>query len=129
TVTYDGGTRAELWDVHVGLSSTPQPVGSMTITEVDKAGGDFSWFLPVLLRLTFTRASDGAVRVVDYGAQGLPSLDFYARAIPWTRKTAFNILHVKGFCPACDSPDGVPVQIGENANFTQFFLVPATATP
>ena len=127
TVTYDGGQRPELWDVDVGLSPSPQPVGSMTITHDTggNVGGTFNSFLPVLPRLTFTRVSDGAVRVLD-----LPTLDLRARVVPWTHKTTTpNIVHSPGFCPACDSPDGAPANMFEGAQGAQFDLVPATTIP
>jgi hypothetical protein len=125
TVTYNGGTRSESWNVHVGLTPTTQPLGSMTINATAKSGGDFAiTSLPVLQRFTFTRVSDGATRVLDW-----PALDFNARAVPWTHTAPGNIIHSKGFCPSCDSPDGVPVEMFLNANFTVHEVFPATTTP
>src|SRR5207247_2942754 len=107
-VTYNGEQNPESWDVHVGLSPSPQPVGSMTITQDTKNAGEFDASLPVLLRLTFIRVFDGAIRVLD-----LPSLDLGARIVPWTSTTkTTNIIHSPGFCPACDSPDGDPAHLG-----------------
>jgi hypothetical protein len=125
TVTYSGGQNPEFWDVDVGLSPSPQPVGSMTIRQDAKGAGDFDLSLPVLLRLTFTRLSDSAVRVLD-----LPSLDLGARVVPWTSTTkTLNIIHDPGFCPACDSPDGDPANMFESGPGVAFDLVPATTVP
>ena len=125
TVTYSGGQNSELWDVQVGLSPSPQPVGFMTITQDTKGVGDFDLSLPVLLRLTFTRVSDGAIRVLD-----LPSLDLRATVVPWTSTTTTaNIIHASGFCPACDSPDGDPANMFLSAQGASFDLVPATTIP
>ena len=129
TVSYDGGARTELWDVQVELSATPQPLGTMTIRKEAKSGGSFDWVLPVLPRLTFVRASDGATRVLDYGALGLPSLDLGARVVPWTPNSLPETIHAKNFCPGCDSPDGVPVEIFASGNFVQYIFFPASTAP
>lgn len=124
-VTYNSAQNPESWNVHVGLSPLPQPVGSMTITQETKNAGEFDSSLPVLLRLTFIRVSDGAIRVLD-----LPSLDLGARIVPWitTTKTT-NLIHSPGFCPACDSPDGDPAHMSLNGPGAMFLLVPATTVP
>jgi hypothetical protein len=127
TVTYNGGLNPELWDVRAGLSPATQPLGTMTITENSGkvTSGSFDSFLPVLARLTFTRQSDGAVRVYD-----LPELDLRSRVVPWTSATTTTtVIHSKGFCPACDSPDGTPANMFENAQGSQFDLVPAQTVP
>jgi len=125
TVTYSGGQNPELWDVHVGLSLSPQPVGSMAITQETKNAGEFDSSLPVLLRLTFIRVSDGAIRLFD-----LPSLDLRARVVPWTSTTTTtDIIHSPGFCPACDSPDGDPANMFLSGPGASFDLVPATTVP
>ena len=101
TVTYSGGQNPESWDVQVGLSPSPQPLGSMTLIQNTKDTGAFDLSVSVLLRLTFSRVSDGAIRVLD-----LPSLDLRATVVPWTRTTTItNIIHSPGFCPACDTTD------------------------
>ena len=125
TVTYSGGLTPELWDVHAGLSPSPQPMGSMTLTQETKESGAFALSLPILLRLTFTRVSDGAIRVLD-----LPSLDLRASAVPWTTTTTTtNIIHSPGFCAACDSPDGDPANMFLSGSGTILDLVPATTIP
>jgi len=130
TVNYSGDGQTELWNVRVGLSATPQPIGSMTIREEEASGGSFDWILPILPRFTFTRISDGVTRVIDYGALGLPAVELHARAVPWLHKTTFpEVIHAPKFCPACDSPDGVPIEIFESANFLTYIIFPATTIP
>jgi hypothetical protein len=68
TVTYNGNMNPEPWDVHAALSSIfPQQPGSMTISHDCAEGGTFTSTLPVVAKLVFTRQSDSAVRVLDFG--------------------------------------------------------------
>jgi thrombospondin type 3 repeat protein len=76
TVTY-GGAPLEQWNIQVGLSSLPQPLGSMTITSDPTGfnGGTFTSTLPVLPKLVFTRVTPppvGSPIVLDFGTAGLP---------------------------------------------------------
>ncbi|HKQ97999.1 MAG TPA: protease pro-enzyme activation domain-containing protein [Candidatus Polarisedimenticolia bacterium] len=75
TVGYGGGP-SEQWTVRACLSSAvPQPAGSMAITNgtcIDE-GGTFTSSLPVQPRLVFSRVGDGATRVLDTGALGIPA--------------------------------------------------------
>jgi hypothetical protein len=66
TVTYSNGSQ-EAWNVRVGLSSLKASTGSMTIG----SGGTFDSSLSVFPKFTFTRVSDGAVKVLDTGGSGL----------------------------------------------------------
>jgi hypothetical protein len=79
TVTYVSGPP-ELWDVSVCLSTQPQQVGNMTLTRTHANGGTFDSFLPVQPRFTFTRLSDGAVRILDAGELGMEPLLFTPEA-------------------------------------------------
>lgn len=63
TVSYSGGGQ-ESWNVRVGLSSVKASTGSMSFSD----GGTFDSSLSVYPKFTFTRVSDGAVRVLDTGA-------------------------------------------------------------
>ena len=75
TVTYNGGSNPELWDVDACLSSTqPQNIGSMVIRRGCDAGGTFSATLPVTPKFTFIRQSDLAERVLDLG--GMLTINF-----------------------------------------------------
>jgi len=70
--------RSELWDVKVSLPGQPQTPGTMTVTKTHCDGGTFSATLPIQPLITFTRQSDGAVRLQpsdpNYGLQwGWPS--------------------------------------------------------
>lgn len=62
TVTYTD-RPAEDWSVRVGLSDFHASTGSMSIG----AGGTFDSSLNVYPKFTFTRLSDGAVKVLDTG--------------------------------------------------------------
>src|SRR5829696_4985602 len=63
TVSYSGGGQ-ELWSVRVNLSSLKASTGSMSFSD----GGTFDSSLSVYPKFTFTRISDGAVRVLDTGS-------------------------------------------------------------
>lgn len=65
TVSYSD-RPSELWSVRVGLSDYTASTGSMTIHD----GGTFDSSLGVYPKFTFTRLSDGAVKVHDTGAPG-----------------------------------------------------------
>ena len=65
TVSYSD-RPSELWSVRVGLSSVAASTGSMTIND----GGTFDSTLKVYPKFTFTRLSDGAVKVLDTGGGG-----------------------------------------------------------
>ncbi len=78
TVTYNGGTDPENWDVSVELSDTPAPPGDMYLTKGDPSGGTFSDDpLVVLPRFIFTKSDDPAeVREYDSGLQGDLPIEF-----------------------------------------------------
>ncbi|HEY2952198.1 MAG TPA: thrombospondin type 3 repeat-containing protein, partial [Verrucomicrobiae bacterium] len=86
TVTYGGGAP-ELWNVQVCLSSDmPQPTGRMWLSaNLCGDGGTFESVLPVQPRFIFRRPRDGAVRVLDYGHEGLPPLQFTISNGHWAR--------------------------------------------
>jgi hypothetical protein len=93
TITYNGGQSPEPWNVAVCLSDLPQPFGTMTITKTYANGGTFTSTLPVQPKFTFVRQGDGAVRVLDTGAWGLPPIDFNGNG-PWvhTPDPTFQII-------------------------------------
>jgi len=66
TVTYSD-RPPEDWSIRVGLSDHHSSTGSMSIG----AGGTFDSSLNVYPKFTFTRLSDGAVKVLDTGGSGL----------------------------------------------------------
>lgn len=68
TVTYTD-RPPEDWSVRVGLSDHHASTGSMSIG----AGGTFDSSLNVYPKFTFTRLSDGAVKVLDTGGGSGPS--------------------------------------------------------
>ena len=63
TVTYSD-RPSESWTVRVGLSDFQASTGSMSIGD----GGTFDSTLKVFPKFTFTRVSDGAVKVLDTGS-------------------------------------------------------------
>src|SRR5215207_7076219 len=65
TVSYSGDGQ-ELWSVRVNLSDLKASSGSMSFSD----GGTFDSSLSVYPKFTFTRISDGAVRVLDTGGSG-----------------------------------------------------------
>lgn len=66
TVTYSGG-GSEAWTVRVNLSDLKASTGSMSFS----SGSSFDSSLKVWPKFTFTRVSDGAVKVLDTGGSGL----------------------------------------------------------
>jgi hypothetical protein len=65
TVSYSDG-HSESWTVKVNLSSVQPSGGSMSFSD----GGTFDSSLSVFPKFTFTRVSDGAVKVLDTGGSG-----------------------------------------------------------
>ena len=66
TVSYTDG-HTENWSVRVNLSDFKTSGGSMSFSD----GGTFDSSLSVYPKFTFTRVSDGAVKVLDTGGSGL----------------------------------------------------------
>lgn len=83
TVTYNGGQDPEQWNLRVCLSDQPQPLGSLVIYKKCAGGGLYDADLPVLPKLVFTRVSDQAERVFDYGVEGRPAYTLSAADFPW----------------------------------------------
>lgn len=81
SVTFDGGTRTEFWNVDAVASNNP--VGTMTITQTSLGGGTFDSEFPVHPVFTFTRLSDGFQAVIDAVAAGLPSNVVKQEDVPW----------------------------------------------
>jgi len=65
TVSYTDG-HTESWNVKVNLSDVKTSGGSMSFSD----GGTFDSSLSVYPKFTFTRVSDGAVKVLDTGGSG-----------------------------------------------------------
>jgi len=65
TVTYDNGNQ-EAWSLRVNLSDLKASTGSMSFSD----SGTFDSSLSVFPKFTFTRLSDGAVKVLDTGSSG-----------------------------------------------------------
>ena len=86
TVTYNGGTSPEQWNVSVCLSNLPQQTGQLQITAGQcpcGEGGTFSSQLPILPKLTFTRSGPPGTAVFDYGVQALPPIQYVVNGGHW----------------------------------------------
>ena len=122
TVTYNGGSNPELWDVDACLSSTqPQNIGSMIIRRGCDAGGTFSATLPVTPKFIFIRQSDLAQRVLDLG--GMLTINFETERLckgQWTYSDpGFGIFTSPGGLTVdhdCN-PSTPEVPVGAGSNF------------
>jgi hypothetical protein len=66
--------HTEQWNMTVGLSQLQGSTGSMTISDNGAGGGTFDSSISIIPRFTFTRVSDGTVKVWDTGnGPGAPS--------------------------------------------------------
>jgi len=69
TITFSDG-HTEQWNMAVGLSQIQASTGTMTISDTGPSSGTFNSSLTIIPRFTFTRVSDGTVRVWDTGSGG-----------------------------------------------------------
>jgi hypothetical protein len=101
TVSYNGGQSPQQWDVEVELSPTLAPTGQMTIRRTHPNGGEFDTSLPVLPSFTFARLAD--TRLLDFGAEALPPIQFESFNDPW-----LSIPPIPGSCTSnwCPAPGG-----------------------
>jgi hypothetical protein len=76
-VTYFGGGSPQAWNVQFGLHLTQQSQGSATLTTDDGLSGTFDATFNIYPRLTFTRLSDSATRVLEW-----PNIDPYTMTWP-----------------------------------------------
>lgn len=132
TVTYNGGTSTERWNVSASLSETMPPDGTMQITKsLTGAGGTFNSQLPVIPLLTFTRLSDGLTRPLDAAIlpqETLNQLILRGTNVPWQPGCTLPALSVPelnpSFCPGF-TPDGKKVRTVEQAALAQHGVYPA----
>ena len=108
TVSSPGPTLT-LWDVEVGLSVTPAPLGQMEITKTHPNGGTFEADFYVQPLYTFTRTvTPFDVRVLDTGLEGWPWLQFQLidpNPAPWHD----DIPNSDDFVPGFDGIDLHPL--------------------
>jgi hypothetical protein len=97
TVTYNGGMMPELWGVRVGLSPTLPSTGTMTLDHLNPLGGTFDSAIQVFPLFTFVRQSDAAVRILDTGQIGLPTV-LQTTGVPWTHNTPPGNSCTTNFC-------------------------------
>ncbi len=97
TVRYCNGQPSELWNVAVSLSSTPAPSGQMTVTKTHPNGGVFTSQFFVRPVFTFTRPGDGATRVLDTGAVGIPPVMLHStEPAPWVHQAMIPVTPLCG---------------------------------
>ncbi|MHC4695701.1 MAG: hypothetical protein ACYTFA_03045, partial [Planctomycetota bacterium] len=69
--------HTEYWNVQVGIAATPVPIGELTAEKTHDNGGWYDIRIFVQPLLTFTRQSDGEIRVLDTGLEGIPPYELY----------------------------------------------------
>ena len=118
-ITVDPG--ADLWDIKVELSPSPQPIGSMTVTHLNPAGGTFDSSLPVIPQFIFTKVSDTTqVRVFDLGA--IPDvINFSTANVPWVHIVPPATSCTSNFCV---NPSAVTVELASLANHGLISICP-----
>jgi hypothetical protein len=99
TVRYCNGQPNESWNVSVDLSPAPMPPpGQITVTKTHANGGTFESTFFVQPKFTFTRGSDGAMRVLDTGSLGIPPVMLHStEPAPWVHQANPGVL----LQPAC----------------------------
>lgn len=81
TITFNGGTSSQLWEVRVHLSVVaPQAPGSITIRMTHPNGGVFDSLLPVQPRLVFQHLNGPGVAGIDPA----PPIQLQGQAQGWT---------------------------------------------
>ncbi len=87
------------WDVHVGMSEVPAPLGTLAATELDPTGGTYTAEFYVQPRYTFTRLIPPYdMREYDTGLEGLPPILMQTTAdAPWSQDEAFELCTFDGF--------------------------------
>jgi hypothetical protein len=127
------GDTTQLWDVRATLSPSRPSTGSFRLTQANANGGTFDSEITVYPMFTFTRLSDGAVKVLDVGA--LPDGDrpddpVVGKATPWRAGCVAPALLVPslnpGFC-AGQRPTGGTTLTIEQSPGLQHGIRPASA--
>lgn len=109
TVSFNGGTSFEQWDLQIRLDSTlpSQPVGQMTIHHTQPGfGGTFDSVLPVVPEFQGTEFGN-PTHQTSVLQPGITST-LEANDVPWTEQDLPGVTCTSGFSPtACLAPDGV----------------------
>lgn len=126
TVTSNGGMNPESWDVQVCISSLVPSVGTMTIAHECLDGGTFSSVLDVVPRFVFTRAGDGAIRVLDPGdrKQFTASGDWVHGPMQIPALAAGPGVQVDG---NCDGAPDMPLALGTSNFFPGIEPIPCNS--
>lgn len=80
-ISFDGGERAELWNVDAVAPNNP--VGTMTLSQTSLEGGTFDSEFHVHPVFLLTRTSDGLQITIDAVDAGLPPNIVKQEKIPW----------------------------------------------
>ena len=113
TITFSDGHN-EQWNMTVGLSQIQSSTGSMTITDAGSNGGTFDSNLTIIPRFTFTRVSDGLVKVWDTGNGGRSSATLEASRQDLLSQSAATVIA----CPIIATPTS-QVDKGQEAQTSQ----------
>ena len=112
------GSRTELWDVQVDLSSKRPSEGHMSIRKMSDEGGLFDSEFTVFPVFRFIRRCDGTERVLDVGEFPMSSdfdnmLTLRSRQTPW-RHEALHALRLQGLNDRFVA--GAPTAINEESD-------------
>jgi hypothetical protein len=115
------GGAPQLWDVSATRSEAQQSFGQIDVTQTSDAGGTYATQVIAFPRFTFTRLTDGAIRVFDTGemyqaANGPQRIDMLQDLSAGSQNTPWRIMCVPpalpvlgvndGFCPGLDPQTG-----------------------
>lgn len=83
------GAESQDWNVKMELSRYVRSTGALRLLRTTGQGGSADAEIRLVPRFTFTRASDGVVRIVDYGQRGggstsTQAIVLEAKDVPWT---------------------------------------------
>lgn len=83
------GAGSQNWNVKVELSRYARSTGALRLLRTNNQGGSVDAEIRLVPRFTFTRASDGATRFVDYGqprggSNSEQAILLEAKDVPWT---------------------------------------------
>lgn len=101
SISFSDG-HSEQWNMAVGLSQIQSSTGYMTLTDTGPSSGVFDSMLTIIPRFTFTRVSDGLVKVWDTGNGGRSSVALEASRQELLSQSAATI----AICQAQETPVG-----------------------
>jgi hypothetical protein len=83
------GTESQSWNIKMELSRYARSTGALRLLRTNAQGGSADAEIRLIPRFTFTRVSDGATRIVDYGqprggSNSEQVILLEAEQVPWT---------------------------------------------